>query len=88
MGTSLPSGLSRDAQQLFQVVTALARSPQVLLLDLSDCSYGKEFIDGLQRILRRTKGRTTVLISGAGRVLSSLSDQHIDMPVKGREVLA
>jgi hypothetical protein len=29
-----------------------------------------------------------VLISGAGRVLSSLSDQHIDMPVKGREVLA
>lgn len=88
MGTSLPSGLSRDAQQLFQVVTALARSPQVLLLDLSDCSYGKEFIDGLQRILSRTKGRTTVLISGAGRVLSSLSDQHIDMPVKGREVLA
>ncbi|MCT0216099.1 hypothetical protein KQ298_07155 [Synechococcus sp. CS-1330] len=88
MGTSVPSGLSRDAQQLFQVVTALARSPQVLLLDLSDCSYGKEFIDGLQRILSRTKGRTTVLISGAGRVLSSLSDQQIDMPAKGREVLA
>jgi len=88
MGTSVPSGLSRDAHQLFQVVSALARSPQVLLLDLSDCSYGKEFIDGLQRILSRTKGRTTVLISGAGRVLSSLSDQQIDMPAKGREVLA
>ena len=88
MGTSVPSGLSRDAQQLFQVVSALARSPQVLLLDLSDCSYGKEFIDGLQRILSRTKGRTTVLISGAGRVLSSLSDQQIDIPAKGREVLA
>ena len=88
LGTSVPSGLSRDAQQLFQVVSALARSPQVLLLDLSDCSYGKEFIDGLQRILSRTKGRTTVLISGAGRVLSSLSDQQIDMPAKGREVLA
>jgi len=29
-----------------------------------------------------------VLISGAGRVLSSLSDQQIDMPAKGREVLA
>ena len=88
MGTSVPSGLSRDAQQLFQVVTALARSPQLLLLDLSDCSYGKEFIDGLQRILRRTKGRTTVLISGAGRVLSSVSDQQIDVPAAGREVLA
>ena len=88
MGTSVPSGLSRDAQQLFQVITALARSPKVLLLDLSDCSYGTEFIDGLQRILRRTKGRTTVLISGAGRVLSSVSDQQIDMPAQGREVLA
>ena len=88
MGTSVPSGLSRDAQQLFQVVTALASSPQLLLLDLSDCSYGKEFIDGLQRILGRTKGRTTVLISGAGRVLSSVSDQQIDMPAQGREVLA
>ncbi|MCP9806458.1 hypothetical protein KBY71_08010 [Cyanobium sp. T1B-Tous] len=88
MGTSVPSGLSRDAQQLFQVITALARSPKVLLLDLSDCSYGKEFIDGLQRILGRTKGRTTVLISGAGRVLGSVSDQQIDMPAQGREVLA
>ncbi|MEB3352802.1 MAG: ABC transporter transmembrane domain-containing protein [Cyanobacteriota bacterium] len=88
MGTSVPSGLSRDAQQLFHLVTALARSPKVLLLDLSDCSYGKEFIDGLQRILARTKGRTTVLISGAGRVLGSVSDQQIDMPATGREVLA
>ncbi len=88
MGTSVPSGLSRDTQQLFQVVTALARSPQLLLLDLSDCSYGKEFIDGLQRILGRTKGRTTVLISGAGRVLGSVSDQQIDMPAQGREVFA
>ena len=88
MGTSAPSGLSRDAQQLFQVVTALARSPQVLLLNLSDCSYGKEFIDGLQRILSRTKGRTTVLISGTGLELNSLSDQHIDVPFMGREELA
>ncbi len=88
MGTSVASGLSRDAQQLCQVVTALARIPQVLLLDLSDCSYGKDFIDGLQRILSRTKGRTTVLISGAGPELSSLSDQQINVPSKGREVLA
>jgi ATP-binding cassette, subfamily C, bacterial LapB len=88
MGTTVPSGLSRDAQQLFHVVTALARSPQVLLLDLSDCSYGKGFIDGLQRVLRRSRGNTTVLISGAGRVLSSLSDQELTLPVLAREVLA
>jgi ATP-binding cassette subfamily C protein LapB len=88
MGTSVPSGLSRDAQQLFHVVTALARSPQVLLLDLSDCSYGKEFIDGLQRILRRCRGTTTVLISGAGRVLTTLSDQELAVPTLRREVLA
>jgi ABC-type bacteriocin/lantibiotic exporter with double-glycine peptidase domain len=88
MGTTVPPGLSRDAQQLFHVVTALARSPQVLLLDLSDCSYGKEFIDGLQRILRRCRGNTTVLISGAGRVLSTLSDQELSVPTLRREVLA
>lgn len=88
MGTSVPAGLSRDAQQLFQVVNALSRSPQVLLLDLSDCAYGKQFIDGLQRILRRTRGRTTVLISGPGRVLQSLCDQQIDLPSTHREVLA
>ncbi len=88
MGSTVPSGLSRDAHQLFHVVTALARSPQVLLLDLSDCSYGKEFIDGLQRILRRCRGTTTVLISGAGRVLSTLSDQELAVPALRREVLA
>jgi ABC-type protease/lipase transport system fused ATPase/permease subunit len=88
MGTSVPAGLSRDAQQLFQLVNALSRSPQLLLLDLSDCAYGKEFITGLERILRRTRGRTTVLISGTGRVLNSLSDQQIDLPPAAREVLA
>lgn len=88
LGTSVPSGLSRDAQQLFQLVTALARSPQLLLLDLSDCSYGKEFVDGLERILRRTRGKTTVLINGTGRVLNTISDQQIDLPGSTREVLA
>jgi len=88
MGTSVPTGLSRDAQQLFQLVTALSRSPQVLLLDLSDCSYGKEFIDGLERILRRTRGKTTVFISGTGRVLNTVSDHQIDLPGSTREVLA
>ena len=88
MGTSVPTGLSRDAQQLFQLVTALSRSPQVLLVDLSDCSYGKEFIDGFERILRRTRGKTTVLISGTGRVLNTISDLQIDLTGSTREVLA
>jgi ABC-type bacteriocin/lantibiotic exporter with double-glycine peptidase domain len=88
MGTSVPTGLSRDAQQLFQVVTALSRSPQALLLDLSDCSYGKEFIDGLERILQRTRGKITVLISGTGRVLNTISDQQIDLSDSMSEVLA
>jgi len=88
MGTSVPTGLSRDAQQLFQVVTALSRSPQALLLDLSDCSYGKEFIDGLERILKRTRGKITVLISGTGRVLNTISDQQIDLSDSMSEVLA
>ena len=87
MGTTIPSGLSRDTHQLFHVVTALARSPQVLLLDLSDCSYGKGFIDGLKRILRRTRGKTTVLISGAGRVLTTLADHELTLPALSREVL-
>lgn len=88
MGGSVPSGLSRDVQQLFHVVTALARSPELLLLDLTDCAYGKEFIDGLERILRRTRGRTTVLICGAGRVLSTLADQELAIPFLRREVSA
>ena len=88
MGTSVPTGLSRDAQQLFQLVTALSRSPEALLLDLSDCSYGKEFIDGLELILRRTRGKTTVLINGTGRVLSTLSDHQIDLFGSTPEVLA
>jgi ATP-binding cassette, subfamily C, bacterial LapB len=82
MGTSTPSGLSRDSQQLFQVVTALARSPRILMLDLSDCSYGKEFIDGLQTILERCRGRISVFVSGTGRVLTTLSDQQIAIPTQ------
>ncbi|EDY37992.1 ABC transporter RzcB, putative [Cyanobium sp. PCC 7001] len=88
VGTSVPTGLSKDVHQLFHVITALARSPQLLLIDLSDCAYGKDFIDGLERILRRTRGKTTVLINGAGRVLSSLSDQEVELTAAGGEVIA
>lgn len=80
MGGSLSTGLSRDARALAHLVTALSRDPKVLLLDLSDCSYGKAFIDGLTRILKRCRGQVTVLIAGGGRVLTQLADQALDLP--------
>jgi hypothetical protein len=60
-------------------VTALTRNPHLLLLDLSDCSYGKAFIDGLTRALHRCHGHLTVLIAGRGLVLSGLADQQLDL---------
>lgn len=80
MGDVPSSGLSSDAVKLAQVVRALATDPQLLLLDLSGCSYGKNFIDGLQRILKRTRGRTSVWISGGGRVLDAISDDQLALP--------
>ena len=79
MGSSVSSGLSRDAQALVQVVTALSRNPEVLLLDLTDCSYGKSFVDAIERILRRCRGNTTVLIGGGGLVMARLVDQQVGL---------
>ena len=79
MGGTLPTGLSRDARALAHMVTALSRDPKVLLLDLSDCSYGKAFIDGLTLILKRCRGQVTVLVAGGGRVLTQLADQEFDL---------
>ncbi len=79
LGGVVSSGLSRDDQALAQLVTALSRNPQLLLLDLTDCSYGKTFVDALERILRRCRGNTTVLIGGGGLVLSRLVDQQLDL---------
>ena len=79
MGGTLPTGLSRDARALAHLVTALSRDPKVLLLDLSDCSYGKAFIDGLTLILKRCRGQVTVLVAGGGRVLTQLADQEFDL---------
>jgi ATP-binding cassette subfamily C protein LapB len=87
VGTSVPSGLSSDSLQLFQLVRALATEPELVMIDLSDCAYGKEFIDGLERILQRTRGRTTVLLSGGGKVLNSITDHQIDLPIRLPEVL-
>ena len=85
MGGSVSSGLSRDAQALAQVVTALSRHPQVLLLDLTDCSYGKAFVDALERILRRCHGDITVLIGGGGLVMGRLVDQQVDLQAALKE---
>ena len=79
MGSSVSSGLSRDAQALVQVVTALSRNPEVLLLDLTDCSYGKSFVNAIERILRRCRGNTTVLIGGGGLVMARLVDQQVGL---------
>ncbi len=86
LGTSQPSGLSRDSLQQFQLIRGIARDPLVLLVDLSDSSYGKEFIDGLARLVKRTRGRTTVLICGAGNALKAVTDLAIDLPRLGAEV--
>ena len=88
LGGVASSGLSRDDQALAQLVTALSRNPQLLLLDLTDCSYGKTFVDALERILRRCRGNTTVLIGGGGLVLSRLVDQQLDLQAALKEALS
>lgn len=80
MGKGHRSGLSGDAFMLAHLVRALATNPQVLLIDLNRCAYGKEFIAGLEKILQRTRGRITILISGGGRVLNNLCQQKVDLP--------
>jgi ABC-type bacteriocin/lantibiotic exporter with double-glycine peptidase domain len=86
MGAVASPGLSSDLLKLAQLVRALAPSPQLLLVDLNGCSYGKDFIEGMQRILQRTRGHTSVWISGGGRVLDGLSDQQLALPPMALEV--
>lgn len=86
LGTSVPTGLSRDTLQQFQLIRGVTMEPTLLLVDLSDSSYGKEFIDGFARLLKRTHGRTTVLICGAGNALKSLTDISIELPALAAEV--
>ncbi|QEY31883.1 hypothetical protein EVJ50_06140 [Synechococcus sp. RSCCF101] len=81
MGSSVPSGLSSDVEGLFQIIRALTTGPDVLLLNLYNSSFGKEFIVGLEKILKRCRGRTTVLLAGSGNVLSKLSDHSADLPL-------
>jgi len=80
MDTQNSTGLSRDARALAHVVTALSRNPRILLLDVSDCSYGTSFVNGLTQILKRCRGNITVLIAGDGMVLNKLSDEQIVLP--------
>ncbi|WP_255010306.1 ABC transporter transmembrane domain-containing protein [Cyanobium sp. ATX 6F1] len=86
LGGSVPTGLSRDTLQQFQLIRGVTMEPRLLLVDLSECSYGKEFIDGFAKLLKRTHGRTTVLICGAGNALKALTDQSIDLPALNLEV--
>ena len=87
MGGTVTSGLSRDAQAIAQVITALSRRPQVLLLDLTDCSYGKTFVDALEQILRRCKGNISVIVGGGGLVMSRLVDRQLDLQTALKEAI-
>jgi len=72
LGTGKPSGLSSDSLQLLHVISAVSAGSEVVLLDLSSCSFGKRFVEGLERILLRCKGRKTILVCGSGRILERL----------------
>ena len=87
MGGTVSSGLSRDAQALAHVVTALSRRPKILLLDLTDCSYGKAFVDSLERILQRCRGNVSVLIGGGGLVMGRLVDHQVDLQAALKEAI-
>ena len=72
VGTSKNIGLSNDEIMLFHIIGGLAKKPNVLIIDLLDCSFGKSFVEGFKQILRKTKNNSTLILGGNGKVLEKL----------------
>ena len=77
VGNQTTSGLPADEEKLLRIITGLSTNPMILLLDLNDFTFGKYFIDGLQMIIDRCRGRTTLLISGSSPIVKKISDRTI-----------
>lgn len=72
VGSSKKIGLTNDEIMLFHIIGGLAKKPNVLIIDLLDCSFGKYFVEGFKHILDKTKNNSTLIISGNGKVLEKL----------------
>lgn len=77
LGNHTLSGLSSDEEKLLHIVSGLSVKPLILLMDLNDCTFGHQFIDGMQMIIERCRGRMTLLIAGSSPIFNKISDNTI-----------
>lgn len=79
--------LSRDTEAIAHIVTALSQDPKLIMIDLSNYSYGKQFVDRLEKILKRCKLGKIVLIGGGGPVFSKITKKSLYLQETSKEVL-
>lgn len=72
-------GLNEDDMLAIKVIQSLATSPKILIIEMRNVIFGREFVIYIEKILEAVSGKVTILINTNGGVIDKKTDGIINL---------
>ena len=76
-------GLNEDDMLAIKVIQALATSPKILIIEMRNVIFGREFVTYIEKILEAVSGKVTILMNTNGGVIDKKTDEVINIMSEG-----
>ena len=76
-------GLNEDDMLAIKVIQSLATSPKILIIEMRNVIFGREFVTYIEKILEAVSGKVTILMNTNGGVIDKKTDEVINIMSEG-----
>ena len=76
-------GLNVDDMLAIKVIQSLATIPKILIIEMRNVIFGREFVIYIEKILEAVSGKVTILINTNGGIIDSKTDGVINIMCEG-----
>ena len=72
-------GLSSDDILAIKVIQSLAANPEILILDMRNIVFGRDFVDYTDKILKDRNGKSTIILNTNGGIMDSKANSIVNI---------
>ena len=72
-------GLSSDDILAIKVIQSLAANPEILILDMRNVVFGRDFVDYTDKILKDRNGKSTIILNTNGGIMDSKANSIVNI---------
>ena len=82
LGEFKDSGLDDDWELGLNLIRSLAKKPSFILINAHLQSFGRSYVETLERLIKYGKNELGIIISADSNVLKKFADQEINIDIK------